>query len=668
MEVVNDGAAPARRDRAARPVRHFAPALRRLLFFGLVAASAGCALYLMIDIVAANGVSLIEAAIVLLFTVNFTWIAMSFWTAAIGFLLQLARPRGPTARGLREPGDDEPLTARTAIVMPIYKEDTHRVFAGLEAIHRSLAATGQLDRFDLFVLSDTPEPEIAAAEARAWHRLCARTGGAGRVFYRRRADNRGRKAGNIADFCRRWGRDYDHLLVLDADSVMSGGAIVRLARLMQANPTAGIIQSFPVPVGRETLFARIIQFANRLYGPVLARGLAFWHGGDSNYWGHNAIIRTAAFIEHCGLPLLPGRAPLGGEILSHDFVEAALIRRAGWTVWLLPEVGESYEEVPANLIDYAARDRRWCQGNLQHLKLLGARRLHPLSRVHLAMGVMAYLSSPLWLILLLLSTVDIVLLSMREHAYFPEAGGLFPVWPISKAAEALTLFGVTLGMLVLPKIFGLAVALLAPGERRRFGGGARLVAGTLLEQLHSMLQAPVLMLFHSRFVGAVLLGRDGGWNAQARDDRGLDWREALARHGGQSLVGLVWACLVLVVAPQFFWWLLPVIAGLVVAPAHGWLASRRGVGRAARRLGLFATPEERDPPPVLHGLARALARGSVPPQPSPYALAIARSGAPRPIRVVLPAASAPPLPETRPCEMPAQRLDYPGWLGFVLSL
>ncbi|WP_084165049.1 glucans biosynthesis glucosyltransferase MdoH [Skermanella stibiiresistens] len=574
---------------------------RRLVYFALVIVSTLSASYLMADVLRANGFTAVEMAIFALFTISFAWISTSFWTATVGFVVRLF---GRDPAGL-DPSKPVELKARTAIIMPIYNEDPNRVFAGLEATWRSLKATGEDRHFDLFVLSDTRKPEIAAEEEAGWAALCKRMDGNGRIFYRRREDNTGRKAGNIAEFLRNWGASYDHMLVLDADSVMSGDTIVSLSKLMQDNPGTGIIQTLPAPVNQETLFGRILQFGSRLYGPALVSGLSWWQLGEGNYWGHNAIIRTSAFIEHCGLPVLSGQAPLGGEILSHDFVEAALMRRAGWQVWIVPELQGSFEELPPNTIDYAVRDRRWCQGNLQHLRLLPTRGLHPLSRLHLIMGVLGYVSSPLWLLLLTLSTIDILHQTVTGHSYFLPGYNLFPNWPVSKMSETISLFGVTIAILLLPKIYSLILTMANGPLRRGFGGGGKLWASAFLELLFSMLLAPAMMLFHTHFVVATLMGKSVTWNAQPRGERGLTLREAIGRNGLHVALGLAWGALVLNVAPDFFWWLVPVITGLVVSVWLTVWTSRTDFGLAARRAGLFLTPEEVDPPPELRRLATA---------------------------------------------------------------
>ncbi|MGH8258496.1 MAG: glucans biosynthesis glucosyltransferase MdoH, partial [Steroidobacteraceae bacterium] len=334
-----------------------------------------------------------------------------------------------------------------------------------------------------FILSDTRKDDIAAQEDAAWRRFVQRHGAAGRVFYRRRADNAGRKAGNIADFVRRWGGAYAHMVILDADSVMSGHALVTLARLMDAHPEVGIIQTAPLPAGRDTLFARMVQFGARLNGPMLSSGLAFWQLGEANYWGHNAILRLAPFAKSCALPRLRGSAPLGGEILSHDFVEAAFMRRAGYEVWLLADLEGSWEEVPSNIIDFAARDRRWAQGNLQHLGVLRMRGLHWLNRLHMLTGVLSYATSPIWFLVLIFSSILTCETALKGHQYFsPGLYSLFPTWPEYREGEIEILLTGTVIVLLLPKLLGATLAWLSPTLRRGFGGGARLGASLLLEQ------------------------------------------------------------------------------------------------------------------------------------------------------------------------------------------
>ena len=581
---------------------------RRALFFGLTLLTGTAATAMMWDILHANGVSGLDWIGLALFFILFAWISSSFWSAVAGFVVRL---RGGDAAMLGTGPAGGAPAGRTALIMPIHNEDTERVAAGIDVIWSSLAKLPEQAAFDFFILSDTRDPHIAAAEERAWAQLVARHDAGGRLFYRRRTENTGRKAGNVADFVRSWGGAYEFMIVLDADSIMSGAALVDLARLMDAHPRVGIIQALPLPVGRDTLFARLIQFATRLSSPMLASGLAYWQLGESNYWGHNAIIRLKAFAAHCDLPRLPGSPPLGGEILSHDFAEAAFMRRAGFEVWLLPSDRGSWEEVPSNVIDYAARDRRWAQGNLQHLGLLPARGLYWLSRVHLMTGVLSYVASPLWLLVLLLSSGVIILQALHGHQYFvPGSHALFPIWPHYRDGEIVALLSLTAVVLLLPKVLALVLAIRDRTLRSGFGGASRLAVSLLLEQLYSVLLAPAMMLFHSTFVISILAGRPVAWRAQERGDRGIGWLEALRRHKWHVIIGATWGALILELAPRFTGWLLPVLAGMVVSVPLTVLTSGAQIGRWMRRRGLFLTPEETHPPAELTALQERLRDGT----------------------------------------------------------
>ncbi len=577
--------------------------LRRTLFFGLTFLTAGCASALLLDVLQANGLSGTELLGLVLFFALFAWIASAFWTAIAGFAIQLAG-RDPAGIQLGEVAG-RTLRTRTAIAMPVYNEDPRRVAAGLEAIWCSLAREPERGAFDLFILSDTRDPGIAAEEEAMWQRFVARHQAAGRVFYRRRRDRSDHKAGNIADFVRRWGAQYEYMVVLDADSIMTGSALVTLARVMDAHPEIGILQSLPLPVGRETLFGRLIQFGARLQGPMLARGLAFWQLGESNYWGHNAILRLQPFARHCTLPHLSGSPPLGGEILSHDFVEAAFMRRAGYEVRQLPELIGSWEEMPANLIDYAARDRRWTQGNLQHARVLGFPGLHPLSRVHFLTGIVSYVSSPMWLALLLVSSLVSAIETTRKPQYFLPGPHTLPQWPQIRAGETAVLFALTLAVLLLPKILAAILTLRDSQLRRQFGGAARLCVSLIVEQFFSVLLAPSMMLFHSTFVAQTLLGKAVSWNAQDRSERGVTLREAFRREKWHLALGLAWGAIMLRVAPRFFWWLTPVLIGLICGVGLTAWTSRTSAGRIARGWGLLLTPEETTPPRELRALRDA---------------------------------------------------------------
>ncbi len=570
---------------------------RRWLFGGLIAATALIGIAMMLDIMRAGGLTGLEVVILVLFAATFSWIAVPFWNAVIGFVLTVLG-RDPLSLAVQRPaaGDGRPLASRTALVMPIRNEDPLRVTAGLAAMLRSLARTGHAGGFDLFLLSDTTDPAAALAEEAAWAALRGRMDHVTGMHYRRRSANAGRKAGNIADFCRRWGARYECMVVLDADSVMTGPALVRLARAMEANPRAGLIQTVPIPARRATLFGRLIQFAGCLYSPVLAAGQSFWQTDAANYWGHNAIVRIEPFTAHCNLPVLPGRPPFGGAVLSHDFVEAALMRRAGWYVYLLPAIAGSYEEAPENVVDYAKRDRRWSQGSLQHLRLLAAPGLHPVSRLHFLLGAAGYVSSLVWLLLLLASTL---------YVLAPASGGTaLALVPGSWSGGApVSLLVVTGLLLFVPKLLALVLAL--AGRRRQFGGAARLAAGALLETLFAVTIAPLMMMLHARFVASVLTGHDVPWDAQVREGRMLGWREVAGGVGWTTAVGAAWAALTLYYAPVFFLWLTPIFAGLLLAaPLVRWTSSRR-LGVWTRQRGLFLVPTEMEPPAELRAAPAA---------------------------------------------------------------
>jgi membrane glycosyltransferase len=346
--------------------------LRRVLLLVLVALGAIVGTDYMIEILPKHGRDWAEQGLLVLFGILFAWISAGFWTALMGvWVLLLGRDRRSVKNLLRGDGGAAaiPADARTAVIMPICNEQVATVFAGLRATCESLAGTDAADRFDFFVLSDTNDPDTRAAEQAAWSQLVQTLRAEGaetRVYYRWRQHRTKRKAGNVADFCRRFGADYRYMVVLDADSVMTGDCLTSLVRMMEAQPDAGIIQTAPRACGHDTIHARVQQFGSRVYGPLFTTGMHFWQLGESHYWGHNAILRMAPFIEHCALAPLPGQTSLSGDVMSHDFVEAALMRRAGWKVWIAHDLEGSYEQVPPNLLSELQRDRRWCHGNLQN--------------------------------------------------------------------------------------------------------------------------------------------------------------------------------------------------------------------------------------------------------------------------------------------------------------
>ena len=581
---------------------------RRILFFSLVVLTTVLAMAMITSAFQQNGFTPTELFLLILYTLLILWVSTSFWTATLGFWV-LLRGGDKYSIGRLPPsgaaGDDAPM--RTALVMPIYNEDPTRVTAGLRAIWQSLQETGRGDDFDLLILSDTRDADCWMQEEANWYRMCADFDAHGRIFYRNREKNIARKSGNLEDFCHRWGGRYRYMVVLDADSIMSGETLVRMVDMMEAHPGVALIQSPPLPANHKSLFSRILQFASNFYGDIFIWGINYWQLSSSGYWGHNAIIRVEPFVKHCGLPKLPGREPFGGEIFSHDTVEAALLRESGWEVWIAPELKGSYEELPPTLIDYAKRDRRWCQGNLQHLRMVFARGFGGLSRLYFLMGIMSYVSSPLWLLFLVLTGFEAYVQSQTMPVYF-FGDNLFPVWPESYAVEMTTVLLVTLSMLFLPKIWSLILGLIRWRKIKTYGGFLRATLSVFLESLFSMLTAPVLMIYQSKFVFAILMRRSVGWPPQNRDDHRLSLWEAIQAHGEHTVIGLLAGWVSYQYVPGFFLWLIPVLAGLVLSIPISMLSSSAWVGQTARKLGLFLTPEEYQQPRVLQLLNENLQR------------------------------------------------------------
>lgn len=517
-----------------------------------------------------------------LFEVLFGWLVFSVVITLSGVAGAAAEPE------IAELKPETPLApprARTAILMPLHNEDPGPVFGRLRMMSRWLEEAGAMDAFDFFVLSDSRDPDIARLEQAGFERL--RDEVRGHAFYRRRALNHGRKAGNVADWVRRFGGAYDFMVVLDADSLMTGQALARLAGAMEAHPGVGLIQTAPRLVGRTSVFGRLQQFASRLYGPTMTNGLALFWGTEGNYWGHNAIIRVRAFAEQAGLPTIEGRKPFGGEIMSHDFVEAALLRRAGWQVRIAPRLEGSFEECPPTLPDMIARDRRWCQGNLQHLKVVNARGLHWMSRFHMLQGAMGYITSPLWLAFLIVSALT----ALQSRASGDGEWDMYGVRVLSWVL-ATTFF-----CLFLPRLIALGMTLAKPAERRAWGSPAKLVAGVLLETLLSALIAPIMMLSQSKALFDILLGCDAGWSAQKRADGSIRWGDAENRHRIHLASGLALGGFLYWVSPDTFWWALPVVLGLLAAAPITVLTASPRIGVRVLRWGLFVTPEEIINPP-----------------------------------------------------------------------
>jgi membrane glycosyltransferase len=582
------------------PARRVRRGLRVFLFYSLAVLFTGLVSMLFADLLWRSGWSHSSTILLVLFVVLFLLIAIGCLHGIGGFVLRAAGdPDRITRLGDYQGRSIEGVG--TAIVFPVYNEQVARVFEGVRATYLSVERTGQLERFDFFILSDSTDPDKWVEEERRWCELVCELAALGRIYYRRRISNEGKKSGNVRDFLNAWGRRYRYFIVFDADSLMHGETLVDLVRLMETHPQVGLIQTVPALVNAESLFGRIQQFANRLYAPVFIAGLNYWVQGFGNYWGHNAIIRTEPFMQCCDLPSLPGRKPFGGQILSHDFVEAALLLRENWQAWFAYDLEGSYEETPQDMIANARRDRRWCQGNLQHGMLLFARGLRGVSRIHLLLGIFGYLAGPLWLLFLL---------TFNWALWYKQQTGLSnitvrawtPFLKLTGTQHALLIFGICMAALFLPKILAL-IDLARDGARRpAFGGLRRATLGAVAETAFSALHAPLQMLWHSKFVAAILLGVGVHWGPQERASDGIAWSQAIRQHWAHTLIGLGWGALVWRIDQPTFWWFAPVVAGMVCSIPLSVFTSRGSWGARARSLGLFLTPEEIAPPSELDTL------------------------------------------------------------------
>lgn len=569
---------------------------RRLTVLALNLATLAALLFGLAQVLGAGGWTLTDAVIFAAFLLGAPWTVLGFWNAAIGLWLLHGVKDGMTrVAPFAAAGDAAvPLQVRTAILMTLRNEDPVRAFARLRIVKRSLDATGAGVWFDYFVLSDTNSAEAAAAEERLAADWAAEIGEPGRVTYRRRTDNTGFKAGNLRDFCERWGERYELMLPLDADSVMSGDAIVRLARVMQAHPKLGILQSLVVGMPSKSAFARVFQFGMRQGMRPYTMGAAWWGGECGPFWGHNAMVRIAPFRDACHLPVLPGGPPLGGAVMSHDQVEAVLMRRAGYEARVLPEETGSWEENPPTMLDFAKRDLRWCLGNLQYLKLLDLPGLQPMSRFQLVWAILMFLGLPAWTLMIALVPVKVL-----------EDGGVAS-YP---AGWAALLYGLFLAMYLSPKLAGLADIVLTRGGVQRYGGSLRFAASALVEIVFSFLQGAVSSFRTTLFMIGLVFGQVRiGWNGQARDVHSLSFATAFAGLWPHLLFGLYVCGSLLLLSPTVLIWSLPLTAGYLLAIPFAMLTASPRLGWWFVRSGLCGIPEDFDPPAELAAIENGAGR------------------------------------------------------------
>jgi membrane glycosyltransferase len=551
----------------------------------LVAGGGAAALFLQYS--SAAGLTPYAYLSAILLTLSTAWLAWGAGLSLIG--LWPGRRKAPL---------DTPIHGKTAVLMPVCNEDPAPTFARVAAMVAALKNSPADIHFA--ILSDSSRPEAVAGEAFWFERLLAETNAEGRLFYRRRSVNTGRKAGNVADFFRRSGGAYDYALILDADSLIEGGTILEMIRRMEAEPRLGLLQTLPVVVRAKSIFGRAMQFAAAFYSPVFARGLARLQGGAGPFWGHNAIVRTRAWAASCGLPELDGPPPFGGHILSHDIVEAALLARNGWIVRLDPDLGGSYEEGPENLIEHAKRDRRWCQGNLQHSRVVTAAGLPGWSRMSLGLGIMAYVAPVFWAGFLLSSLLDRANLPPTD--YFPDPHQFFPVFPSDETAKAIGLAIGIVGLLIMPK-FLILVEAVQTGRIASFGRSFRVVFSSLADLLLSSLIAPILMAFQTRSVLQVLRGADSGWPVNRRGEARLTVAEAFEACHFMVTIGVIGLIASWHWIPELLPWLLPVLGPMILAPVLiAWTS------RSAEGATLFATAEELRRPDILARHDAILAR------------------------------------------------------------
>jgi len=572
---------------AARPMAWEAAArARRRVLLALVLSATALA-----SIVLASGQPqfrhpVLQGVQIALFALLFAWVAAGCFTALMGFFVLLRGDRH--ALSAASAGNAPlPADARTALIMPICHEDVATVFAGLRATAASLARANALHGFDIFVLSDSKDEVVIAEERAAFADLRASIGSQGRIYYRVRRVRTRKKAGNVADFCRRWGANYRYMVVMDADSVMSGDCLQTLVRLMEKTPSAGILQTAPQAVGHATLHARAQQFAARVTGNLFTVGMQFWQLGEAHYFGHNAIIRVKPFMDHCALAPLAGKGALAGHILSHDFVEAALMRRAGYHVWLVADLVGSYEQQPPHLLAELQRDRRWCQGNLQNARLIAEPGLHAVHRGMLATGAMAYVSAPLWLLYVVLGAA---LWLAGDNVLFTPEGAL--------AVGIPGLWAGTLTMLVLPRLLGV-LAVFMRDDTQRFGGGARLVQSAVLEAGLSMLLAPLRMVGHTLFVLGALTGWKLEWKSPPREAADVSWKEAAQRFAPVSLSVVAIGAGLSLAGSSAVLWMMPVGLPLLLAVPFTVLTGSTRLGERVRNARLLLVPEEASSPTVL---------------------------------------------------------------------
>jgi membrane glycosyltransferase len=564
-------------------------ARRRALFAVLIAGTMAAVLWLATEAVPPYSVGAISFLV--LFTVTLPWSVVGFWNAVIGFLIMRfcrdpAAAVNPLAASIR---GDEPVTASTAILMCIRNESPEQVTRNLQPLLDGLLQARVAHLFHVYLLSDSSDPAIIAAETSCFDAFIAKWQRTIPVTYRRRAVNTAFKSGNIRDFCDRWGSNHDFAITLDADSFMPTHAVLRLIRIAQANPTLGILQTLIIGLPSVSVFARVFQFGMRLGMRSYTLGATWWQGDCGPYWGHNAVIRLAPFIAHCRMPVLPGSGPLSGHILSHDQVEAVLMRRAGYEVRVLPIEQLSWEENPPTLMEFSRRDLRWCQGNMQYWRLLSMPGLKPVSRFQLLFAIQMYLGSPAWMAM---TAIGIVVLALSEA----QGAQYVPV----KAGTGTLLFAIMMLMTFAPKIATIIDVLRTRSARQSYSGTLAFAFNIVIETLFMILLTPVIALTHTIFLTRLFVFRRGGaWNSQMRQSHAVPWRLALKRLWPQTVAGCTVLGVVALKAPNDIGFALLGTTGLILAIPFAVATASPLIGDLFARIGICRIPEEKEAPEAL---------------------------------------------------------------------
>ena len=564
---------------------------RRALFAGLFAVSMAALIALAAVALSPGGFSALDIVLIILFAITLPWMVAGFWNALIGFLI-LRCSTDPVAAVIPQVASirgDESIVASTAILLCIRNELPERMIRNLRPLLDGLEKSGFGDRFHLYILSDTSDPKIATVEEARFAELANVWDGRVAMTYRRRAINTGFKAGNIRDFCEQWGSKHEFAVSLDADSFMTAEATLLLVRIMQADPELGILQGLVVGLPSTSAFARVFQFGMRLGMRSYTIGSAWWQGDCGPYWGHNAAFRLRPFIAHCELPVLSRGEGESRHILSHDQIEAALMRAAGYSVRVLPDDELGWEENPPTLLEFIRRDLRWCQGNMQYWGFLTMPGLKPVSRYQLGLAILMFIGSPAWIGMLVLGTLALARVDTPADFMRADAG--------------IALFVCVLVMWFSPKIASAIDILLRPKLQHEFGGTARFVANFLIEAVYSILLCPIVWFGHTIFLSGLMLGRDIGWIGQTREDHAVPFTQAARSLWPHTLLGCATLGILATTQPSALPYALFLAGGPALSIPFAMMTAWPSVGRLFARVGIGRLPEETNVPAGLDVLA-----------------------------------------------------------------